>query len=64
MESKNKKGRKEFSEELNKGPRMLAKKMEPCYSFNLIIVRLLYLFRFTYLLAIVSGVFLSEKLAE
>lgn len=64
MESKNKKGREGVTKELNKGTRRLAKKKGPCYSFNLIIVHLLYLFHFTYLFTTFSGVFLLEKLAE
>lgn len=64
VKSKNKKRKEGVTKELNKGTRGLAKKKEPCYSFNLIIVHLLYLFCFTYLFTTVSGVFLPEKLAE
>lgn len=63
MESENKKRIEGVTKELNKGTRRLAKKREPCYSFNLIIVHCT-LFRLTHLFTTVSGVFLPDKLAE
>lgn len=64
VENKNKKGKERVIKEPNKGTRRLAKKKEPCYTFNLIIVQLLYLFHFTYLFTSVSGVSSPEKCAE